>query len=54
MQEVAAVCDRIIVIAAGKVVASGTTGEIVRATGKSNLEDAFVALTGSREEFIER
>jgi sodium transport system ATP-binding protein len=53
MQEVAAVCDRIIVIAAGKVVASGNTGEIVRKTGKSTLEDAFVELTGSLEEFIE-
>jgi sodium transport system ATP-binding protein len=53
MQEVAAVCDRIIVIAAGKVVASGNTGEIVRNTGKSTLEDAFVELTGSREELIE-
>lgn len=53
MQEVAAVCDRIIVIAAGKVVASGNTGEIVRNTGKSTLEDAFVELTGSREDFIE-
>src|SRR5207302_11161432 len=53
MQEVAAVCDRIIVIAAGKVVASGTTAEIVRNTGKATLEDAFVALTGSAEEFVE-
>jgi sodium transport system ATP-binding protein len=53
MQEVAAVCDRIVVIAGGRVVASGTTDEIIRNTGKSTLEDAFVELTGSREEFIE-
>jgi sodium transport system ATP-binding protein len=53
MQEVAAVCDRIVVIAGGRVVASGTTDEIMRNTGKSTLEDAFVELTGSREEFIE-
>jgi sodium transport system ATP-binding protein len=53
MHEVAAVCDRIIVIAAGRVVASGNTGEIVRNTGKATLEDAFVELTGSREELIE-
>jgi sodium transport system ATP-binding protein len=53
MQEVAAVCDRIVVIAEGRVVASGTTDEIIRSTGKSTLEDAFVELTGSREEFIE-
>jgi sodium transport system ATP-binding protein len=53
MQEVAAVCDRIVVIAGGRVVATGTTDEIVRNTGTSTLEDAFVELTGSREEFIE-
>jgi sodium transport system ATP-binding protein len=53
MHEVAAVCDRVVVIAGGRVVASGTTEEIVRNTGKSTLEDAFVELTGSREEFIE-
>lgn len=53
MQEVTAVCDRIIVIASGRVVASGNTDEIVRKSGKSNLEDAFVELVGSREELIE-
>ena len=53
MHEVTALCDRVVVIAGGRVVASGTTDEIVRNTGKSTLEDAFVALTGSREEFIE-
>jgi len=52
MQEVAAVCDRIVVIAGGTVVASGTTGEIIRNTGKSTLEDAFVELTGSGEELV--
>jgi sodium transport system ATP-binding protein len=53
MHEVAAVCDRVVVIAGGRVVACGTTDEIVRSTGKSTLEDAFVELTGSREEFVE-
>jgi sodium transport system ATP-binding protein len=53
MHEVAAVCDRVVVIAGGRVVASGTTDEIVRNTGTSTLEDAFVELTGSPEEFIE-
>ena len=52
MQEVAAVCDRIVVIAGGTVVASGTTGDIIRNTGKSTLEDAFVELTGSGEELV--
>jgi sodium transport system ATP-binding protein len=50
MQEVSALCDRIIVIAAGRVVADGTSEELLRHTQKSTLEDAFVALTGVQGE----
>jgi sodium transport system ATP-binding protein len=46
MQEVSALCDSIVVIAAGRVVAQGTSDELRRQTGFDNLEDAFVALTG--------
>jgi sodium transport system ATP-binding protein len=46
MQEVSALCDRIIVIARGRIVASGTPDELRRQTGHQNLEDAFVALVG--------
>ncbi len=46
MQEVAALCDRIVIVAQGKVMASGTPEEIVETAGKSNLEDAFVSLAG--------
>jgi len=46
MQEVSALCDAIVVIAGGKVVARGTPDELRRQTGRSNLEDAFVALAG--------
>jgi sodium transport system ATP-binding protein len=49
MQEVAALCDRIVVIAHGKVVANGTPDEIRRNTGESNLEEAFVKVIGSEE-----
>jgi sodium transport system ATP-binding protein len=49
MQEVAALCDRIIVIARGRVAAQGTPDELRRATGTTNLEDAFVQLIGSEE-----
>jgi sodium transport system ATP-binding protein len=49
MQEVAALCDSIVVIAKGRVVASGSPDEIREATGQTNLEDAFVALVGSEE-----
>jgi sodium transport system ATP-binding protein len=44
MQEVSALCDRIVIIARGRVTASGTPAEILAASGTSNLEDAFVAL----------
>lgn len=49
MQEVAALCDRIVVIAKGQVVAQGTADELRAQTGQANLEDAFVQLIGSEE-----
>jgi sodium transport system ATP-binding protein len=49
MQEVAALCDTIVVIAKGHVVASGSA-DALRELGKShNLEDAFVNIIGSDE-----
>ena len=49
MQEVAALCDRIVVIAHGRVVAQGTADELRAQTGRANLEDAFVQVIGSEE-----
>ena len=49
MQEVAALCDRIVVIAQGKVVAEGSTDELRELAGQDSLEDAFVTLIGSEE-----
>ena len=49
MQEVAALCDRIVVIAQGKVMAAGTPDELRAQTGEDNLEDAFVKAIGSEE-----
>jgi sodium transport system ATP-binding protein len=49
MQEVAALCDRIVVIARGRVVADATPDALRAQTGESNLEDAFVKLIGSEE-----
>ena len=52
MQEVAALCDEIIIIANGRVAASGSP-EVLRATtGKDNLEDAFVKAIGSEEGLV--
>jgi sodium transport system ATP-binding protein len=49
MQEVALLCDHIVVLARGKVVASGSPDGLRRTTGKENLEDAFVTAIGSGE-----
>ena len=49
MQEVAALCDRIVIIARGRVSAQGTPDELRAITGEANLEDAFVKLIGSEE-----
>ena len=49
MQEVAALCDRIVVIANGRVMAAGTPDELRAQTGENNLEDAFVKAIGSEE-----
>ena len=49
MQEVAALCDRIVIVAKGRVVAQGSTEELREQAGEANLEDAFVKLIGSEE-----
>ena len=49
MQEVAALCDRIVIIAEGEVRASGTADELRAKSGEDNLEDAFVKLIGTEE-----
>lgn len=42
MQEVAALCDDIVIIAHGTVVVRGTPAEILASTGAPDLEEAFV------------
>jgi len=49
MQEVAALCDRIVVIAHGRVVADASPAALLEQTGAATLEDAFVAAIGSEE-----
>jgi sodium transport system ATP-binding protein len=49
MPEVAQLCDRVVVIARGRVVADGTPEEIREQTGMANLEDAFVKVIGTDE-----
>lgn len=49
MQEVAALCDQIVVISQGTVSATGSPEDLRKQTGRENLEDAFVAVIGSAE-----
>ncbi len=49
MQEVSALCDRVVVISRGAVAAEGTPDDLRRQTGRESLEDAFVAAIGSEE-----
>jgi sodium transport system ATP-binding protein len=49
MQEVAALCDQIVIISRGEVSATGSPDDLRKQTGQENLEDAFVAAIGSEE-----
>jgi sodium transport system ATP-binding protein len=49
MQEVAALCDRIVIIAKGRVAADGTSDQLLERSGADSLEDAFVQLIGTEE-----
>jgi sodium transport system ATP-binding protein len=49
LEEVQALCDRVVIVAGGRVVAEGTPMELCERGGVVNLEDAFVAFTGAEE-----
>jgi ABC-2 type transport system ATP-binding protein len=46
MPEAERLCDRIAVIDAGRVLVTGSPGELIERAGQPTLEDAFVSLTG--------
>jgi sodium transport system ATP-binding protein len=49
MPEVSAVCDRIVILRAGRVIACDAPAAILAAAGAPTLEEAFVRLIGSEE-----
>lgn len=49
MQEVAMLCEEIVIIAGGHIRATGTPDALRRETGHADLEDAFVSLIGTKE-----
>ena len=50
MQEVTALCDEIVIISGGRVVASGTPAELAATVASRSLEDAFVAALRAKEQ----
>jgi sodium transport system ATP-binding protein len=49
IEDVQTLCDNVVMISRGRVVADGDAAALCRRTGQATLEDAFVALTGRRE-----
>ena len=54
MSEVQALCDRIIVMGHGQIVAEGTPEELADLTGHADLEEIFVAIARDEEELKKR
>ena len=52
MQEVAALCDRIVIIARGHVVAAGNADELRAQFGEQDLEEVFVKAAGLDQEAV--
>jgi len=54
MSEVQALCDRIIVMGYGRVVAEGTPDDLATMTGQADLEEIFVAIAREEAEMKKR
>jgi sodium transport system ATP-binding protein len=53
MQEVSALCDRIVVVARGRVVADGTPDELRARAGTVSLEEAFISIIGTDKGLVQ-
>ena len=51
MSEVERLCDSIIMMRKGKIVDKGTCADLIRKHGRSNLEETFLKLARSKNEF---
>ena len=51
MSEVERLCNSIIMMRAGKIVDRGTCEELIQKHGRNNLEETFLKLARSKDEF---
>ena len=51
MNEVERLCDSIIMMKKGKIIDKGTCNEIIKRHGRNNLEETFLKLARSKNEF---
>ncbi len=51
MNEVERLCDSIIMMKKGKIIDSGTCEELIKKHGRNNLEETFLKLARSKDEF---
>ena len=51
MAEVERLCDSIIMMKSGKIIDRGTCNEIIDKHGRNNLEETFLKLARSKDEF---
>lgn len=49
LEEIRALCDRVVIVADGAVRAEGTSEDLCRQCGAASLEDAFIELAGKQE-----
>jgi sodium transport system ATP-binding protein len=52
LEEVRVLCDRVVIVHRGSVVAQGSPASLCRQTGSASLEDAFVKLTCTEETVV--
>ena len=53
MEEAENICDRVVLLNKGKVIAIGTPTEIERDTNTTNIRDAFFKLIGGSKNELE-
>ena len=51
MNEVERLCDKVIMMKRGKIIDSGTCEELIKKHGRNNLEETFLKLARSQDEF---